>query len=128
VEIRRRGMSYAIDTVQELLRQYPEHKLFFIIGADTLKELYLWKRIVELLKLCEFVTFSRPGHAEAINPDEIGLEAPWPERLIKNMRPGRMIDISSSDIRHRMAEELSISYLVPQAVEMYISEHKLYTR
>lgn len=128
IEIRRGGVSYAIDTVQELRNVYQGSELFFIIGADTLKELHLWKRIRELLGLCHFITFSRPGYDIAIKPEDIKLEPPWPERLISNIRPGRLIDISSSDIRHRIAESMSISYIVPQSVEMYISEHSLYVQ
>ncbi|MBA4386839.1 MAG: nicotinic acid mononucleotide adenylyltransferase [Verrucomicrobia bacterium] len=129
IEIRRGGISYAIDTVRELGLLYPGAELFFIIGADTLRELHLWKKAHDLLNLCQFVTFSRPGYdVDNVKPAEIKLEEPWPQKLIRNVRPCRLIDISSSDIRHRIAEGLGISYLVPQAVDMYIMEHRLYSR
>ena len=52
----------------------------------------------------------------------------WGARLLEDVVGGREIGIASSDIRHRVAEGLSIRYLVPDAVDMYIAEHHLYTR
>jgi len=127
IEIQRGGPSYAIETVCALHELYPDADLFFITGTDTLKELYLWKEIYALLPLCTFLTFTRPTHgAESIQSTDLHLDAPWPQRLLKHVSPGRLIEISSSDIRHRVAEGLSICYLVPKAVEMYIAEHGLY--
>ncbi len=127
IEIERGGRSFAIDTVRQLCRQYPDARLFFIVGSDSLKELHLWKDIYSLLPLCEFITFSRPGHdVDDIGTHDLALEGPWPERLLRNVRRSRHIEISSSEIRGRLAEGLSIRYLVPASVEMYISEHSLY--
>lgn len=127
VELRRAGVSYSIDTVRELREANPGAELCFIIGSDTLPELHLWKDIGELLKLCRFVTLARPGwDVGGITPERIKLPSPWPERLLADVVESQRVDISSSDIRHRIAEGLSIRYLVPPAVEMYISEHHLY--
>lgn len=127
VEIQRGGVSYAIDTVSALLDRYADTELCFIIGSDTLTELHLWRHIHSLLTLCRFVTLARPGYdLAAIRPADLHLDPPWPERLLENAQGSRLIDISSSDIRHRVAEGLSIRYLVPEAVEMYIAEHGLY--
>jgi hypothetical protein len=60
------------------------------------------------------------------NPDRLRLPPPWPERLLGDVAEGRQVDISSSDIRYRLAEGISIRYLVPPGVEMYITEHNLY--
>lgn len=127
VELVRRGASYSIDTVRVLARQHPEKDLYFVIGSDTLLELHSWRDIGELLALCTVVTFGRPGRAfDTIREDDLCLPAPWPERLLANYATGRQVDISSSDIRYRIKEGLSIRYLVPRAVEMYIAEHNLY--
>jgi len=128
IETRRGGISYAIDTVSELRRMYPQSELYFIIGSDMLRELHLWKKINDLLTLCQFAVFGRPaGEAAPIQPENLKLDPPWGERLVQNIRPGRLVEISSSDIRHRQAEGMSIRYLVPFAVEMYIAEHRLYS-
>jgi nicotinate-nucleotide adenylyltransferase len=127
VEIRRGGVSYAIDTVRILQSENPDASLHFLVGTDTLPELHLWRHIYSLLPLCSFVAFERPRfESRAIRPEDIHLDPPWPERLLRNILAGNMADISSSDIRHRIAEGLSIRYLVPPVVEMYIAEHRLY--
>lgn len=127
LELQRGGVSYAIDTVKALQEQFPQSELLFIIGMDMLLDLHKWKDIKKLLTLCRFVTFGRPG----VDTDRLAgldqtLEPPWPERLLKDVVAGRLLDISSSDIRYRVAEGLSIRYLVPAEVEIYISEHGLY--
>lgn len=127
LELLRSGTSYAIDTVCELSRQYPRSELCFIIGTDTLLELHKWHRIYDILTLCRFVSFGRPGvNIEALRSEHLKLDSPWPERLLQDLASGRQIDISSTDIRYRVAEGLSIRYLVPPEVEMYIAEHGLY--
>ncbi|NQT91185.1 MAG: nicotinate (nicotinamide) nucleotide adenylyltransferase, partial [Lentisphaerae bacterium] len=86
LEVRRGGPSYTIDTIRQLRGVYPGSALHFIIGADTLTELHLWKDIRELLNLCRFVTLVRPGSpVEQIKPEDLGLDPPWPERLLKDV-------------------------------------------
>ena len=127
IEIDRGGRSYTFDTMSTLREEEVEADLYFIIGADSLLELHTWYRIYELLELCEFITVARPGFGAGwIRPEQIQLEPPWPEKLASQQIHGHLMDISSSDIRNRVAEGLQISYLVPPAVEMYIYEHGLY--
>jgi nicotinate-nucleotide adenylyltransferase len=125
VELARGGVSYAVDTLTELTALYPDADLYFIIGDDTLEELHQWRRIYDLLSLCTFVTFGRE-RSDALRPEELKLNAPWPERLLRNVTLGRRFEVASSDIRHRVAEGMSIRYLVPDVVDMYIAEHHLY--
>lgn len=126
IELKRKGASYSIDTVMELKRESPKAEIVFIIGQDTLPELHTWKRIYDLLALCRFVTFRRPGVDKIFEPSALKLDAPWPEKLLKDVHEGVMVDVSSTDIRYRIAEGMSIRYLVPVHVEMYILEHRLY--
>ena len=127
IEIQRGGTSYSIDTVRHLRKQHPRNDLFFIIGSDSLMELHLWKDIKELLRLCRFVTFVRPGFdPKKASGKSLKLETSMSRDLVKNVAAVHQIDISASDIRHRIAEGMSIRYLVPAFVEMYIAEHDLY--
>jgi len=129
VEVQRGGRSYTVDTASGFREGYPDAELCFIIGADTLSELRLWREIGRLLEMVRFVCLARPGTDVAglqADPGRIGLPEPWPTTLLADVVEGRLVDISSSDIRYRIAEGMSIRYLVPAAVEMYIAEHSLY--
>jgi nicotinate-nucleotide adenylyltransferase len=126
IEVEREGVSYAVDTMRELKYMYPDSDLSFIIGSDSLPELHLWKNVYELLGLCEIKVFERPGYRIESLAKKLELREPWPSKLVENTVSGHMIDISSSDIRYRICEGMSIRYLVHPAVEMYISEHSLY--
>lgn len=126
-EIRRGGVSYSVDTVRRLQARYPTARLYFIIGGDTLLELRTWKDIGQLLELCEFVTIARPGFAaEKLDSAALGLPDPWPARLRSHVVTDHLVEISSTDIRQRVARGLSIRHLVPEAVGRYIAEHQLY--
>ena len=128
MELNRNGISYTIDTVQQLQLLHPDDEVHFILGSDSVPELHTWHRIEELLSLCPFLVMARPGfERQVLAGQDLGLAEPWPERLLKNVVDGHLIEISSSDIRMRIAEGMSVRYLVPPPVEMYIYEHGLYT-
>lgn len=127
VEVDRGGVSYTIDTLTQLRQAHPGATFFFLIGSDTLPELKTWRRIDELLTLCRFATLVRPGMANLEQlKQRIGLPDPWPERLMRDVFSGRLIDVSSSDIRRRVREGRSIRDLVPDRVADYIESHRLY--
>lgn len=128
IEIKRGGISFAVDTMTHLKKLYIQSEFFFIIGTDTLLDLHSWKNISELLQLCSFVTIARPGFdTGAITRHSLKLESQWADRLLENIVTGHGINISSSDIRHRIAEGMNTRYLIPEAVRMYIAEHNLYS-
>lgn len=128
-EIARDEISYTADTLRRLRAQHPGARFHFIIGSDTLTELHTWKGVDDLPNLCEFVAFSRPGwEPDTLQPQDLNLPAAWAERLLNHTATGVRMEISSSDIRHRVAEGMSIRYMVPPEVEMYIYEHGLYRR
>ncbi|GAX60733.1 nicotinic acid mononucleotide adenylyltransferase [Candidatus Scalindua japonica] len=129
IEIMRKGKSYTIDTVREILEQYGnESEIFLIMGADSLNELELWKNIKKLSQLCHFVVVNRPGFntevsarlVEIIGNDNISDM----ERLRIEMDP---VGVSSTEIRKRVNDEVGINGLVPECVEAYIRDHALYT-
>ena len=119
LELERGGKSYSIETVKEFLNIYgKDSKLYFITGADTIREISTWKDIEELSQLCEFIVASRPGFPM----DGIDKRVLKRTHLIKVPA----LDISSTEIRRRVREGRNIKYLVPEKVEEYIYEHKLY--
>jgi nicotinate-nucleotide adenylyltransferase len=127
IEIRRGGVSYTIDTVRHLQEERPDVEWVLIVGSDTLVDLHNWYKIDELLGLCEVASFLRPGESSL---QEIERKVKLPEAskttLLGNIIEAHLIEISSTEIRMRVAEGLGIRYLVPPEVEMYIFEHGLY--
>ena len=127
IEIQRGGISYTIDTVRHLQEERPDDDWMLIVGSDTLVDLHNWYKIDELLGLCEVASFLRPGESSL---EEIGRKVALPEasreKLMGNIIDAHLMEISSTEIRMRVAEGLSIRYLVPAEVEMYIFEHGLY--
>ncbi|HVZ81769.1 MAG TPA: nicotinate-nucleotide adenylyltransferase [bacterium] len=132
VEVDRGGKSYSIDTVRYFSQLY-EGKvgIYFIVGADMLAEIGKWKNIGELLKLCRFIAVSRPGYdAQRIfNQNFLSSENfEFATALVENVliEEMPMLEISASDIRRKVREWKSIKYLVPEAVEQFIHNQKLY--
>jgi len=125
VDIDRPGPSYSVDTVAILQQQMgAEAKIFFLVGWDSLAELPQWKEPDRLIQLCKLVAVTRPGFSR---PDLKVLESSVPgvtqSVVWLDIAP---VDISSTDIRERVAQGLSIHGLVPEGVESYIKEHELY--
>ncbi len=127
-EIRRGGVSYAVDTLRAWRERDPAAPPpLFIIGMDSLRELHLWREIGKLLTLCDFMPLERPGFEPPPLAADLRLPPPWGERLLAAVAPGRRCDISSREIRERVARARSIRYLVPEAVARYIAAHELYS-
>lgn len=125
IEIRRGGKSYSVDTLKELRRREPRADFYFIIGADSLRELHLWREVQLLVKLCTFVTVPRPGFdpKPVIDPR---LDAATRRRLRQHVLRGHACNIASREIRARVASGRSIRYLVDDAVHSYIRRRRLY--
>ncbi len=125
LEIERAGPSYTVDTIAELRdRLSTEDELFFVLGWDNLAELPQWREPSRLIKMCYLVAVSRPGSPR---PDLKALEASIPGVSQRVMLMDKLkIDISASTIRERVAQGLSVRHLVPELVNRYIKEHKLY--
>jgi nicotinate-nucleotide adenylyltransferase len=110
LEIDRGGVSYSIDTVKLFRNRHPRAELFFLLGEDNADRLTEWHRFEELKKLVRFVVLSRSEDFQS------------PEYPVVQRR----IEISSTEIRNRVANQESITYLVPESVKHYIEQHQLY--
>jgi len=115
-EIRRGGISYTIDTMREYRRRFPEGQFFYLIGADHVTKLPLWRDAEELAELAVFVVLPRPGEAVAPFP------APFRGRRLS----GFPASVSSSQIRARVKAGLPVDHLVPPAVAEAIGDNRLY--
>ena len=123
IEIERPGKSYAFDTIRQFQAELGDDvELYFIIGADSMRDLLTWHRGAELFDLCRFVAASRPGFdgvaAIAALSDE------QRARVISLEVPG--LYISSSELRARVKDGKTIRYLTPEPVRERIEMLNLY--
>jgi len=124
-EIDQQGITYTIDTIEEIKKSFPEGDFYFITGADLMFEITLWKGAPELLKSVKFITTFRPGYSHEKLDNRIQELQEIYEASIFKLYATEM-DIASSDIRSRIKNGYSIRYLLPKAVEEYIYKEKLY--
>jgi len=125
LEVERSGPSYTVDTLMALKEQMgAEANFFFILGRDTLADLPLWKEPDKLLQMCRLVAAPRVSPGVDLDFLEVSLLG-IRNNVIELDMP--VIEISSSQIRQRLAQGLSIRYLVPDEVEKYIVEQELYS-
>ena len=127
IEVRRPGLTYTVDTLQQFRNHYgQEPVLFLILGMDSLNELSRWRSPERLFDLCTVVGISRPGQDD-INLDRLDSIAEGASGKVV-LIPGPSVGISGTEIRDRVAHGRSIRHRVPEAVESYILDHSLYTR
>ena len=117
-EVRKGGVSYTIDTVRHLSAQFPGDELAWVIGADQLGRLHLWREIVELAQRVEFVVLARPGWDVGERPAIPGL------RL--RVCAGHRVELSSTEIRDRVRMGLPVDTMIPHKTVEYIRETGLY--
>ena len=114
-EIDRPPPSYAIDTALEIREAFPKADLFWLMGDDQLKVLDQWHRPGELRRMVKFILLPRgPTPPRRKTPKVMSLPQP------------RRIDISATEIRHRVKSGLPIDHLVPASVATFIQRHRLY--
>jgi nicotinate-nucleotide adenylyltransferase len=125
-DARRNDPCYTIETIEHFQRQLPAAELFWFIGSDSLMDLPSWHRAADLVRSCTIVTAARSGRAVDPAPLEAAFGPAAARNLIARIVPTPVIDVSSTDIRRRVAEGKSIRNLVPEPVRDYIAAHGLY--
>lgn len=126
-EIDRGGVSYTVDTLRHVRREFPEEEPFLLMGADMLCDLPHWHEADQICRLAIPAVVGRPGPGQ---PDFGRLAGLAPPERIALARQHEVhmpqIELSSEEIRRRVAEGSSIRYQTPRAVEKYIETHQLY--
>jgi nicotinate-nucleotide adenylyltransferase len=125
VELDRGGVSYSVQTLQQLHDEDPSRELFFLIGADSLRDFPTWREPERIAELATLVAVNR-GFTAPADLDTWLKRLPEPIRTRMQLVEMPPIGISATEIRRRVAEGRSIRYLVPRAVEVYIAEKGLY--
>lgn len=125
MEILRGGNTYTCDTLAELIKQYPDAKIYFLTGADSFLSLHKWRNPHKIMELATIVVVSRDGATrDALEAQKKTLLESYGGQVEIINFP--TIDISSSDIRKRIREEKSVRFQVPERVRKYIKENHLY--
>jgi nicotinate-nucleotide adenylyltransferase len=127
LEVERGGVSYTVDTLQQLHEAEPARELFFLLGADMLHDLPNWREPARVCELALPLVVRRPGSP---TPDFACLFPFMSAERLELCRSSQVtmpqVDLSSSEIRHRVAEGRSIRFQTPRAVEKYVESHRLY--
>jgi nicotinate-nucleotide adenylyltransferase len=124
-ELKRAGRSYTVETLGEFHAELPDAELYFLMGADSLADLPQWREPERIAELATIVAVNR---GDRPLPDATTLAATLGEavasRVVFVNMPG--LDLSSTELRDRVAGGKSVRYAVPSAVEAYIRDKKLY--
>lgn len=127
IEMERPGPSYTVDSLEELRAIHgAAARLVLVMAADSLAEIDRWRDPDRLLELAEWAICPRPGSPM---PDRAALRTRFGAAEARiHILDGPSLDVSSSDIRRRVAAGRSIRYLVPRAVEELIVDRGLYRK
>ncbi len=127
IEVERGGLSYTVDTLQALHEAHADCRWYLLMGADSLAGFPKWHEPAKILELAKLVFVARPGadklDTTILEPIASRSQINDIERLQVEMP---QVDISSTELRQRVASGKSIRYRTPRAVEQYIREHGLY--
>ncbi|MFC5191744.1 nicotinate (nicotinamide) nucleotide adenylyltransferase [Algoriphagus aquatilis] len=114
VEFRMPKPSYTIDTLTYLSDKHPQHQFSLFMGSDNLKHFHKWKNHQAILDQYDLLVYPRPGESDLPNyPQAKLIDAP-------------LLDISATFIRQAIQSGYSVRYLLPENVEQYILDKKLY--
>ena len=117
LELRRGGTSYTADTLAELGQAHPGAELFLVLGSDAAAGLPSWERADEVRARATVVVVTRPGAENGVPP------AGWRWQRVETPR----LEVSSTDLRARVADGRPLDYLLTPAVIDCIEARGLYT-
>lgn len=123
-EIREEGPSYTVNTLEYLRGKYPEEKILLTLGSDSLKTLPMWYRFEDIVKLADIAAVSR-SEKDSENIDRYAEEVRKLGGRVTLIRT-EPFEISSSEIRRKIAENEDISLYLDKNTAEYIKEHAIY--
>ncbi len=127
-ELKREAPSYTLDTVRRYqVENGSGSSIYWLVGADSIEDLAHWYRTAELIDECNLAAMYRAGCEK---PDFVRYERILGrhriEKLQRNIIPTPLVDISSTEVRSRLAAGLDVTQMLHPAVLNYIREHGLY--
>ena len=100
------------------------YKIYFLAGTDAVADLPTWKYNKELLSICDFISAGRPGSTDKLNKSVSYFGKLGKERIHFLKMPE--LEISSTDLRRRIENNMSVTYMIPDVVIKYIKEKQIY--
>jgi nicotinate-nucleotide adenylyltransferase len=144
-ELKRDGNSYTVDTLKELAKEFPQQTLYFIVGLDSLLTFTQWHKYEEILSLCHLVVNTRPNYQlNNLDPATTALLTNHQIHDINELKKHKSggilllpstlpsyndhlhLDISSSDIRQKIANKQDYQQRLAPRVLTFINKNKLY--
>lgn len=125
IELKRSGPSYTLYTLQDFAQTYPEAKMWWVIGMDSLLALHTWHRYQEFPEYARLAVLPRPGEEVQNIEDYLQTHLPMFTKSVDYISMPRL-DISSSQVRTRLKAGKTCRYLLHQDVWQYIVEQGLY--
>ena len=133
-EINRQGISYTIDTIRSISKEYDNATIYLIIGLDLISTIEKWKGFNEIIKSSNIIISSRmtknhnvilSKQLKSLISTDLGIFHSQSYGKIY-VQETSMVDISSTEIRDRLKNNLKISNLVPQTLEEWLLQKKIY--
>ena len=133
-EISREGISYTIDTIRSITKEYNSAYIYLIIGSDVLLTLNEWKDFNNIISLCNIIVLSRmTGNIDSIVNNQVKSLISQDLAIFHSSSYGKiyaeetsMIDISSTEIRDKLQNNQTISNLMPPLLEQWLLDNKIY--
>lgn len=124
-ELKKPAAAFTVETLAEFNSEDPTRELFFLMGADSLRDFPTWREPQRILELATLAVVNR---GDEPLPDFGPLQRQFgpaaANRVCSVTIPA--IDFSATDLRRRVAAGQSIRFMTPRAVECYIRTHSLY--
>ena len=118
LELDRGGPSYMVDTAEQLRAEHGDVELYLIVGTDVADDLDTWERVDDLRRLVTLVVVNRPG-SDRLSGDEL---TGWRVEHVEVP----LLDISSTDLRARLADGRPVDFLMPAAAVHHAKERGMY--
>ena len=110
--------SYTIDTLNALQAKFPDDEFYLVTGGDNWQIFNKWRNSEEILAKYHLLIYPRLGY-------EVNIPEDLKDRVTLVEAP--IIELSSTEVRERLANGQSVRYYVPDEVLGYIERHHLYT-
>jgi nicotinate-nucleotide adenylyltransferase len=132
-EAERGGTSFTVETLEGFARQAPDDERYFLVGADIIRSFAHWRSPDRVANLARVAVLRRSDDAGSAVPEPTAaalveeiLRVAGQDALVPVVVPTRRIDVSSTEIRQRARDGLSIHGFVTEPVRQFIHERRLY--